>query len=868
MGEVYRATDTKLKRQVAIKILPPSFAADHDRLARFQREAEVLASLNHPNIAAIYGLEESGGITALVMELVEGEDLSQRIARGAIPIDEALPIAKQIAEALEAAHEQGIIHRDLKPANIKVRADGTVKVLDFGLAKAMEPTGAMSPSMSMSPTITTPAMTQAGMILGTAAYMSPEQAKGRPVDKRSDVWTFGAVLYEMLTGRRAFSAEDVSETLAAVLMKEPEWTALPATVPPTVVTVLRRCLQKDRKQRVRDIGDVSLALEGAFETAVPQATATSSTPRGRLAWMAFAVAAALAAVLAVRTFLTPEPEAPTVRFDVLLPEGVSPVGIGVPQLSPDGRKLAFVGALGSQTEIWVRSLDSSTVQPLRGTEGAQAQPIFWSADSQNIGFGDAQGNLKKIPASGGPPEVITKQGRRDGAWNTDGVILLGGTAGPLQRVSASGGQPVPETELDAARKETTHDYPNFLPDGRHYLYLARNPALGGGPEERRVYVSTLGSKERHVLPDIETETKYSSTGHVLFLRDNILMAQPFDVRRLALSGEAFPVTEQSVSGVVVPFSVSLKGGLAYRQNFVPNAESQLLWFDRQGKQLGQIGPPALYYNVKLSPDGKLVVVDFADRRGIEEHLWSADPARGVFSRMNPGEFRDYSAGGVASDGRVAFTSTIGGVRGDIYLRLASGAGTAELLVKSATAKHPNHWSLDGRFLIYDDHSAQKQDLWIVPMTGDRKPIPFLVTPADETDANFSPDTRWIAYSSDESGRREVYVQGFVPDHVPAAGIGKWQASTAGGAKPHWRRDGKELYYIASDGKLMAVPVTSTATTLGLGVAVSLFETRTRGYTPYDVAPDGRFLINTVTEAAKANSSPITVVLNWTADLKK
>ena len=472
MGQVYRATDTKLKRQVAIKILPPSLAADHDRLARFQREAEVLASLNHPNIAHIHGLEESGDITALVMELVEGDDLSQRIARGAIPLGEALPIAKQIAEALEAAHEQGIVHRDLKPANIKVRADGTVKVLDFGLAKAMEPTGAMSPGLSMSPTLSLQA-TQAGMILGTAGYMSPEQAKGRAVDKRSDVWAFGAVLFEMLTGQRAFGGDDVSEVLSRVLQREPAWAALPPEVPLRVQQVLRICLQKDLKQRAHDIADIRLALEGAFETAVPptSSSAKSVASGGRLAWVAFAVALLVTVALAIPTVRhlreAPPPVAAEMRLEITTPPTADPVSLAI---SPDGQRIVFVATEEGRSRLSLRSLDSVSARLLTGTEGASWP--FWSPDGRSVGF-FADGKLKRIDVDGGQLQSLTDAPTGRGAsWNRDGTIIFTPdfSSSPIFRIPAAGGEPAPLTRPESP-KQTSHRFPQFLPDGRHFLYL-------------------------------------------------------------------------------------------------------------------------------------------------------------------------------------------------------------------------------------------------------------------------------------------------------------------------------------------------------------------------------------------------------------
>ena len=480
MGEVYQATDTNLKRQVAIKVLPESLALDPERLARFQREAEVLASLNHPNIAIIHGLEQAGDVHALVMELVEGDDLSQRIERGAIPIDEALPIAKQIAEALEAAHEQGIIHRDLKPANVKVRPDGTVKVLDFGLAKALEPTSAMSPRMSQAPTITTPAMTQAGMILGTAAYMSPEQARGRTVDRRSDVWAFGAVLFEMLTGQRAFGGDDVSEVLSRVLQREPEWTALPSGLPPTLVVYLKRCLHKDLKQRISDIHDVRLALEGAFETAAPQAT--SAAPRGRLAWMAFAAAVLGMIALAIPAvrYLRETPPLET-HTEIVTPATDQP---GHFALSPDGRQIVFVASGDGASRLWVRSLGTTTAQPLAGTDGATFP--FWSPDGRSVGF-FAGGALKRVDLGGGAPQTLAPAPTsfRGGTWNAESVIVFApSNGGPLMRVAATGGPVTAVTTVGP--QQYAHFLPFFLADGRRFVFTA-----GGAPDAQGVYLGSL-----------------------------------------------------------------------------------------------------------------------------------------------------------------------------------------------------------------------------------------------------------------------------------------------------------------------------------------------------------------------------------------
>ena len=601
MGEVYRARDTKLDRDVAIKVLPEAFAADADRVARFQREARTLASLDHPNIAIIHGLEQAGDVHALVMELVPGDDLSQRIVRGAIPIDEALPIAKQIAEALEAAHERGIIHRDLKPANIKVRADGTVKVLDFGLAKVMEPFGAGS-DVSQPPTLTIPAMTQAGMILGTAAYMSPEQARGRAVDKRTDIWAFGCVLYEMLTGHAVFTGDTLSDTIAAILDREPHWKALPEHTPSSVRRLLRRCLEKDPKRRLPDIADARLEIDEA-ETTPSDArdagpTVSSSIARvrtrERVGWII--AAACLTGLVATLAFnragsgdRTPA-DIPSYSTSIVLPAGVSlwsgnPPGRFV--LSPDGRRLAMVASDSTgRSMLWVRPLDSRVAQALGGTEGATYP--FWSADSRFIAF-LAQNKLKKIGVAGG--EVVTlcdASFGSSGAWNRDDVILFTPNGNsPLYRVSASGGTPTQVTTLETASGDVQHSFPFFLPDGRHFLYFVVG-SQASRTVPRGVYVGALDSKAPGKLIEPGGSNAKYANGYLIFLRNGALLAQPFDVGRLELGGtpvslvDHVQTTGASASDVAGAFTVSETGVLAYQTGSL--VRSQLTWFDRAGTQ--------------------------------------------------------------------------------------------------------------------------------------------------------------------------------------------------------------------------------------------------------------------------------------------
>ena len=891
MGQVWRGTDTTLGRQVAIKILPDAFAADPERLARFEREAKTLASLNHPHIAAIYGFEKSSGMHALVMELVEGEDLSQRIARGAIPLDEALPIAKQIAEALEAAHEQGIIHRDLKPANVKVRPDGTVKVLDFGLAKATDQGSGIgdqgSGGAANSPTITTPAMTQMGMILGTAAYMAPEQAKGRVVDRRADIWAFGAVLYEMLTGTRAFPGEDLTDTLAAVVRAEPDWNVIPRDVSPTLLAFLKRSLQKDPKQRVSDIHDMRLAIEGAFDTASTPATHTSAPPRSPLPWMAALGLAALAiialAVPAVRHLReTPPPVPPETRLEIATPSSGQPVSFA---LSPDGRQIVFVADDEGPSRLWLRPLSSTTPQPLAGTEGATLP--FWSPDSRSIGFFSGTA-LKRLDLAGGAPQTLaTVTNGYGGTWHTDDVILFASnlTATPLMRVAATGGT---ATAVTAPGAEQGHLAPQFLPDGR-FLFFVRGAsdvtgiylgALGGGTPTRLVtagsggvYLSSQGVASGEGGP--RSAEAFGEGGWLLWLRPGTqtLVAQRLDLATATLVGEPVTLAEgvgSSNRSGRIAVSVAATGLLAYRSG--DGSLRQLAWVDRSGTARGAVGPQdSTLSNPSVSFDGGRVAVSRTLQDN--EDIWLFDGLRESRLTFEAGRevFPVWSGDGA----RITFSSgQAAGLR--LYQKRSNGAGDAEPVVASDQIKLATSWSKDGRFLLFNNVDPQTNvDIWIAPTTGDRTPSVFLKTPFREGYGMFSPDGRWVAYQSNESGRPEIYVRPFVPpsESVSAAqAVGQWQISAGGGIHPVWRHDGKELFYLNPAGEMMAAPVAITESAVRPGAPVMLFPTRVVGggidavqARQYDVAPDGRFLINTVVEGAAA---PITIIQNWTPEAKK
>ncbi|BCS32377.1 hypothetical protein TBR22_A15870 [Luteitalea sp. TBR-22] len=865
MGQVYRATDTRLKRQVAIKILPPAVAADRDRLARFQREAEVLASLNHPNIAAIYGLEESDGLTALVMELVEGEDLSQRITRGAIALDEALPIARQIAEALEAAHEQGIIHRDLKPANIKVRPDGTVKVLDFGLAKALATEGASATagvSASMSPTITSQAMTAMGMILGTAAYMAPEQARGKPVDRRADIWAFGVVLYEMLTGRRAFDGEDTTEVLGAVVRLEPRWDAVPATVPARVTQVLRVCLRKDPKQRVGDMRDVRLALEGAFETIVSEATPTSMATRGRRGLMravgvpvVTAIVTALGVLAGTALLRTDEPSLPRMRFEVSQP----PTGVALQfAVSPDGRYVVST-ASGDQGEaLWLHGFDGSG-RILPGTAGG-GDP-FWSPDSRHIGF-FADKTLRTIDITGGPARIVASATGGGGAsWSDEGYIVFGSSGRPLYRVPASGGTPMAVTELDATREETAHVGPRLLPGGTRFIYLARSTR----PEhDAIVYLGSLGSKDRTRLVDSTGWPEFSPPGYLLFQRGSTLMAQAMAPGSFDLTGESRVVMEGLVLGnpqwARPAFKASRNGVLVTRLGDDSNSRSQLWSFTRQSVEPPTKLSTQRYFAPRLSPDGLRVLGTQVDSASGPGDLWLFDLSRNTPTRFTLNQSPDSNPIWAPDGKRVAFASTRDRAHG-IYVMSAGGAGEEELALKSASRIVPTDWSADGRYIVYSKGSDNaNSDVWIVPVSGERQPVPVLQTPSSESQARLSPDGRWIAYTSNESGEAQVYVQSF-----PTSG-NKWQVSNKGGHWPEWRRDGKELFYHSRAEKgIMAVPVAPQASPDRFEVGLPQRVVPAVVFSGFSVAPDGQhFIVDGFLNDESA--SILTVVVNWAAAL--
>jgi Tol biopolymer transport system component len=856
MGEVYQAHDTKLGRDVAIKVLPEAFAHDLERLSRFQREAKMLAALNHPNIATIYGLEQTNGTSYLVMELVSGETLAERVKReGALPVEETLTICKQIAEALEAAHERGIIHRDLKPANVKLTPEGKVKVLDFGLAKAFAGDGATE-NPSNSPTLSI-AATIHGVILGTAAYMSPEQAKGKAVDKRTDIWAFGCVLYELLTGKQAFHGEDVTDILAAVVRAEPDWQALPAATPVKIRDLLRRCLQKDKTQRLRDAGDARIEIQEAI--AVPSLGTTATVPAKR-GWRQ-AVVLALAVLVAVAIAglagwnLKPTPPRPVTRTVIALPPGdrlSENYNNTILALSPDGSYLVYAATHNSVQQLYLRALDSLEARVISGTEGA-TNPFF-SPDGEWIGFFAGE-KLKKIAVSGGAAVTLGGTGNNRGAsWGRQGTIIFAPNAySVMQQVSDAGGTGQPVTRFD--KGENTHRWPEFLPDGRSLLF-AGGPGTGGWQTAQVVVQSPKG--ERRNLVDGGTDPRYALSGHLLYAQAGILMAMPFDLQRLQTAGKAVPVLEnvlQYGSGAA-QYSISSTGSLAYIPGGAQAALDRLVWVSRNGTEQPLAAPSQAYGNLQLSSDGRRLAI----QQGTD--LWLYDFGRAAFSRFT---FEATNTLPVwTPDGRrVAYQSTKEGPQ-NIFWQRADGSGQPERLTTSEHAHAPRSFSPDGQLLAFSDVApATGFDIWVLRMS-DHKAQLFLQTMFNEAAPSFSPDGRWLAYISDASGRYEIYVQPY-----PGPG-GKYEISTEGGTEPVWNPNGKELFYRSGD-KMMAVDIT-TQPSFAAGKPKMLFEgsyvATTLTQPLYSVSPDGQRFLMRKYEQSSSTLTQVVVVQNWFEELKQ
>ena len=873
MGEVYKAHDTKLGRDVAIKILPEAFAHDAERLARFQREAKMLAALNHPNIATIHGLEQSNSTHYLVMELVLGETLADRIKlEGSVPVEEALNIAVQIAEALEAAHEKGIIHRDLKPANVKVTPEGKVKVLDFGLAKAFGGDTTDS-SPSQSPTLSAVATMQ-GVLLGTAAYMSPEQARGKAVDKRTDIWAFGCVLYELLTGKQAFDGDDITDILAAVVRAEPNWNRLPPATTTKIRDLLRRCLQKDKTLRMRDAGDIRIEIQEALAAPLLPGSPTAALPRRTVWRWVLASAVTCLIVTAIVGFavwnLKPSRPLPVTRTLINLPLGQQLAGLEVGPaiaLSPDGTHLVYVAsqsltvgsfsASGGTPRLYLRALDSLEAKPISGTEGAIAP--FFSPDGQWLGF-FASAKLKKVSVSGGAVVTLADApGVPLGAsWGSQGTIALGEFGG-IQQVSDEGGALQPLTHLE--KGDLYQVWPEFLPRGDALLFDA---VVGASPQ---ISVQSLRSGSGRNLASGGTP-RYASSGHLLYAQGGTLMAAPFDVQRLTVTGTAVPVVEgvlQSPVTGIAQYSISSTGSLTYASGPLA-AQSRLVWVSRNGAEQPVAAPPHIYGFLRLSPDGRRLAVTITEQES--QHIWLYDFARETLSPFTFGEAADRVPIWMPDGKRIAFISTSGG-RQNLYWQLADGSGGLEQLTTGNDLDVPAAFSSDSQVLALFGQNSDTTGYGLsVLRLSDRKVqrLPRSSrTQSNDAVPSFSPDGHWLAYVSDESGRFEVYVQPY-----PGPG-GKYQISTEGGMEPMWNPRGKELFYRNND-KMMAVDIT-TQPNFAAGKPRMLFQgpyLNTTILMPYyDVSPDGeRFLMLKPVEQAAVALTQIIVVQNWFEELKR
>jgi eukaryotic-like serine/threonine-protein kinase len=862
MGEVYRARDTRLKREVALKVLPASVTSEPDRLLRFAREAEMLAALNHPNIASIYGVEESAGVRALVMELVDGETLADQIARGPIPIAEALPIARQIALALESAHEQGIIHRDLKPANIKLRDDGTVKVLDFGLAKLADPVAAASGSgsQSMSPTITSPAlMTNAGMLLGTAAYMSPEQAKGRPADKRSDLWAFGCVLFEMLTGKRAFEGDGVTETLASILRGEPDWPRLPARTPAAVRRLLRRSLTKERRERLDSAADARLDIQEALTAPDATAAANVGTARARLIpWAVAAVTTAAALVLLAMSLSSrgdvSASDQPAMEFEIAPPEGTTfgriRTAFRSAAISPDGRQLAMIaGPRDGRQMLWIRPLSSNSPRMIAGTENA-VHP-FWSPDGRWIGF-LASGKIKRVDVNGGQPQVLADGNRPGGSFNEAGLMLFARNGEPILSVPPAGASPSALFALDAARKETGQTDPVFLPDGTHLIYFSPASEMGVA------YASLDGSVRKFLFAQQNSPADYAPDpsgdgGWLLYHARGALMARRFNPATGDVSGEPVRLVDQAASGPT--FSVSRNGVLTFRHQIPPRRE--LVWFTRNGTQQGVLGEgsPAVPQRSLIGPDGATVAVTRLVDGDTDIYLETVAGEPATRFTFEP----DADASPVWSpDGQRIYYGSFRDKKQMVIERPASGLGAERVVLQNegGGAIQPVSISRDGRWLLVRAGGAGRAAMSFVSVA-DGKAVPLNET-ASVSSASMSPDGRWVAYDLRLGSTIDVFVRG-VPREVNSSAVdAKRQISAGGASQPVWSRDGNEIFYVSADGMLVSVPVETAGGVFRTGTPRPLFKTAEEA--SYDVTADGqRFLVNrTVSE----NDPPVSVIVNW------
>ncbi len=862
MGEVFLAQDTRLGRNVALKLLPAELAGDPSRVRRFEQEARAASALNHPNVLVVYDIGVHDGLPYIASEYLEGETLRRRLSGSALPVGKAVGFAVQIARALAAAHENGIVHRDLKPENLFVTVEERIKVLDFGLAKLADPAHATEAQRENMTCV----MTAPGVVMGTLGYLSPEQLRGQGGDHRSDIFALGAVLYEMLTGRPAFRRDSDADTISAILREEPPDFAN-QNVPPALVRIVSRCLEKSPAERFQSASDVAFTLEAVWSPSGPNAIPVQPEPRRKkfgapLAWIIGSLLMLAALAVAVISGLRKPAEPALMRFEMALPGGDPSTGGPALALSPDGKYLALL-ATGPNGEpmLWVRSLDTLTLTPVSSSEGAKYP--FWSADSRFLAF-QVDNRLKAMEiTSGAQRTVCTLRGVVNGAWSAENVILAGTGSGPLLRVSGMRGErPAPVTRIDSSREERSHWWPCFLPDNLHFLYTARAATL----ENSGIYVGSLDSLEaKRLVSGVTSNAAFAPPGYLLYAREGSLIAHRFDAKRLSLEGEELPIADQlkSYYGYAV-FSASQTGTLVYRTG--AQARYQLSWFDRAGRQIGPVGSQSqkkwsegvLPLSPSLSPNGKLLAtIQYRAPKGAYD-IWVTDLARNNLAFPVTSTSNAEAPVWAPDSIRIAYSAAPKGGERDLFVKRIDDAGSGELLLHSEADKWPLDWSADGQKLLFRMTDAQSRSgLWVLPLNGNPVPKPVVPSSLDVEDGALSPDGRWISYSSRQSGTYEVYVQDF------PAGHSRRVVSNAGGRYSHWQRDGKQLFYLSPDDRLMAVPISDDFA----GLPRALFKTGAVGADPYTVAPDGqRFLVQT--RFPDSTASPITFVLNWPQILKK
>jgi serine/threonine protein kinase len=863
MGEVYLAEDTNLKRQVAVKVLPQPFALDKEMLVRFEREARLLALLNHPNIATIHGLEKSNGQQFLVMELIEGATLAERVNKGPMPVEEALEVCRQIAEGLEAAHEKGIIHRDLKPANVKITPEGKVKVLDFGLAKAFEKavsgeTGGVDPSKSPAITIES---SHSGVILGTAAYMSPEQTRGRPLDKRTDIWSFGCVLFEAITGRQAFKGDTISDCIAAILKSEPNWKAMPETTPLKLRYLLQRCLQKDSHNRLHDIADARIEIEEVLS-----GPSVEITPVGRtsskwrtLFWVAAGLAFLLTCVLLLNPWRTFHPTQQQLSRLVIptppLPHSQYISEGNIIAISPDGSRVAYVAKEGQTSQLHIRELDQFTAKSLPGIREVFAP--FFSPDNRWLGF-FSEGKLQKLLLSGGKPSTICDVSNPTGGiWGPDDTIIFGIRGEGLKRISVEGGEPTSITTVDYEQGEWLHTVSDLLPRGKEVLYTA----FDGSGAALYVGILNLTTHKQKILFEEAGQACYAAPGYLVYSQNASLMAAPFDIGKLEFTGPSIAILDDIMAGPgkAATAAFSENGTLIYVQGLGQATERMLFWVDRQGKSQPVIKESRRFYGPRISPDGKKLAV------WMEGQVWIYDLTRGTMSRLTS-EGQNFWPVWTPDGKRIAFPSIrTGSTDVNLFWMPVDGSAPSERLTQSQYIKQPLSWSPNGKTLIFHQsgNPTTGWDIWMLPLDGDRTPLPLVDTRFNERLPSLSADGRWLAYESDESGRREVYVTTF-----PKPGS-RWQISPEGGSEPAWSRTGSELFYRNRD-KFMAVDIVTEPEfrpakprLLFEGNYFSVLYGRN-----YDITLDGHRFVMLKPMGQELAATQINVVLNWFEELKR